>query len=209
MAESFRSGLEAVPVLQMESALKVKKDQMLIQGTGSAVYNVAEGYGTNAAGEGFTQSGIIQAAQEHLSLGTVDAARDVYVALAGSGYTMGQAEKILGLPAGTLAAETAKLSEALGVNLPTFATGGMHKGGARIVGENGPELEVTGPARIWNASQTANMLGSSSGNDEDMQALRAEVRAVVTHVSKLSRNIERLIVPTDDGEALQTKAVPA
>ncbi len=30
----------------------------------------------------------------------------------------------------------------------SFAGGGMHAGGLRLVGENGPELEVTGPARI-------------------------------------------------------------
>jgi hypothetical protein len=48
---------------------------------------------------------------------------------------------------------------------------------------------------------------SSKDDEEDMQNLRAEVRAVVSHVSKLSRNIDRLIVPTTSGDALQTKAV--
>ncbi|MEI6639787.1 MAG: hypothetical protein WCL46_08715, partial [Chlorobium sp.] len=32
--------------------------------------------------------------------------------------------------------------------LPGFATGGFHSGGARLVGEQGPELEFTGPSRI-------------------------------------------------------------
>lgn len=32
--------------------------------------------------------------------------------------------------------------------IPGFASGGYHSGGLRIVGENGPELEATGPSRI-------------------------------------------------------------
>lgn len=33
--------------------------------------------------------------------------------------------------------------------VPGFAAGGRHKGGLRIVGENGPELEATGPSMIY------------------------------------------------------------
>lgn len=33
--------------------------------------------------------------------------------------------------------------------VPGFASGGRHKGGLRIVGENGPELEATGPSMIY------------------------------------------------------------
>lgn len=45
-----------------------------------------------------------------------------------------------------------------GLATPAFASGGMHRGGLRIVGERGPELEATGPARIWTADQTRSML---------------------------------------------------
>jgi hypothetical protein len=56
-----------------------------------------------------------------------------------------------------------------------FANGGMHMGGIRLVGERGPELEVTGPARYYSATQTAAML--SGGNTaEEIRALREEVR---------------------------------
>jgi hypothetical protein len=37
----------------------------------------------------------------------------------------------------------------LPLGIPGFASGGMHRGGLRIVGENGPELEATGPAMIY------------------------------------------------------------
>jgi hypothetical protein len=51
----------------------------------------------------------------------------------------------------------------------------MHMGGIRLVGERGPELEVTGPARYYSATQTAAML--SGGNTaEEIRALREEVR---------------------------------
>lgn len=40
-----------------------------------------------------------------------------------------------------------------------FADGGTHKGGFRLVGERGPELEYTGPSRIFSNEDTRNMLG--------------------------------------------------
>lgn len=43
-----------------------------------------------------------------------------------------------------------------------FASGGDHLGGFRIVGERGPELEATGPSRIFNADQTARILSGAS-----------------------------------------------
>lgn len=45
-------------------------------------------------------------------------------------------------------------------SIPAFAEGGYHSGGLRLVGERGPELEVTGPARIFNAQDTARLLGN-------------------------------------------------
>lgn len=65
------------------------------------------------------------------------------------------------------------------LNIPGFASGGVHRGGWRVVGERGPELELTGPARIWNAEQTTRMLG---GNDAE---LIAEVKALRTEVAQL------------------------
>ena len=51
----------------------------------------------------------------------------------------------------------AGLSSALGAT-PGFALGGSHHGGLRIVGEDGPELEATGPSRIYSASQLRRMM---------------------------------------------------
>jgi hypothetical protein len=45
-------------------------------------------------------------------------------------------------------------------------------GGLRIVGENGPELEATGPARIFNAAQTQSILsGAGTGSDGNIQVI--------------------------------------
>lgn len=111
---------------------------------------------------------------------------------------------------GQLAASLSATLDALGLDVPQFAAGGAHRGGLRLVGERGPEIEATGPARYFNASQTAAMLGG--GNDPallaELQALRAEVsgmrtevRADVVHNAKTARILSRV---TRDGEALVT-----
>ena len=64
--------------------------------------------------------------------------------------------------------------------IPAFVKGGAHFGGLRLVGENGPELESTGPSRIWNASDTANML--RGGRDD--QALIKEVQELRKEVAR-------------------------
>lgn len=43
------------------------------------------------------------------------------------------------------------------LGVPGFAAGGRHRGGLRIVGENGPELEATGPSMIYPADALRNM----------------------------------------------------
>ena len=71
--------------------------------------------------------------------------------------------------------------------IPGFATGGDFLGGLRIVGENGPELEVTGPARIFNADQTARMLSNVNGGSAyaEMAAELKQLREVVTELRGL------------------------
>ncbi|MCA0963219.1 hypothetical protein [Salipiger bermudensis] len=58
--------------------------------------------------------------------------------------------------------------------VPAFAAGGLHAGGLRLVGENGPELEVTGPARYYSAPQTRGML-SRSEELAELRLLRKEL----------------------------------
>ena len=66
------------------------------------------------------------------------------------------------------------------MDLRQYASGGLHSGGLRLVGERGPELEVTGPARYWSHEQTRSMFRGGGGDQtallEELQALRAEIR---------------------------------
>jgi len=83
-----------------------------------------------------------------------------------------------------------------GLGVPGFATGGSHAGGAFVAGEIGPELVVTGPARIHNARQTASAL-RGDGNAEvvgELRALRqevtrqgAELRSIANHTDDSRR----------------------
>ena len=60
-----------------------------------------------------------------------------------------------------------------------FKTGGTHIGGLRIVGEDGPELELTGPSRIINARRTQQLL--AAGNDD----MAARLDAIVARLDRL------------------------
>jgi len=119
-----------------------------------------------------------------------------------------EADRIRGLQA---VGNTAALKR-LGV--PGYASGGYHAGGLRLVGENGPELEVTGPANIISNPVTEQLLrGSGSADTARLEALvekltaevanlRAETRAVVTHTATTARIIKRV---TPDGDAIATR----
>ena len=89
--------------------------------------------------------------------------------------------------------------------VPAFATGGLHSGGLRIVGEHGPELEATGPSRIYSASQTAGMLGGGAAVAElralrdEVALLRAEAQATAGHTGRTARALDRAM---PDGTAM-------
>lgn len=77
---------------------------------------------------------------------------------------------------------------------PRFAAGGFHAGGLRLVGENGPELEATGPARIWNQNQMAGALMAGSGElASSINAMREDMRAQSRALAGLySRMVKQL-----------------
>jgi hypothetical protein len=58
--------------------------------------------------------------------------------------------------------------------VPAFADGGNHSGGYRVVGEDGPELEYTGPSQIT-SNRASKSLFDDSGMVEELRMLREEV----------------------------------
>jgi hypothetical protein len=66
-----------------------------------------------------------------------------------------------------------------------FARGGMFDGGMRLVGEEGPELEVTGPSRIYSKQQTKELL--RGGDSNEGEGLRAEV-------SEMRQELRQLLI---------------
>ena len=115
-------------------------------------------------------------------LGAIDSA------LAAIEASSKSAEKIISeaIAAGsdkTAAGLRAVIAALTGQPIPGFASGGDFAGGLRIVGERGPELEVTGPSRIFNAGQTRDLLGGGGNNNSE---LVYEVRALTAQVARLS-----------------------
>lgn len=80
---------------------------------------------------------------------------------------------------------------------PGFASGGIHSGGLRIVGERGPELEWTPPSRIYSNSQSMAMLDNS--------AVVSELQAVKSRLDRLDAALVSIAVKTTDQEARQRK----
>ncbi|QKQ45192.1 phage tail length tape measure family protein [Achromobacter denitrificans] len=114
-----------------------------------------------------------------------------------------------------------------GQAVAAFAKGGDHAGGLRLVGERGPELEVTGPSRIFSAERTQAIL-SGGGNQElllaelralrqsnealraEVASLRIEARATASNTGKTARQLDRLemdgmVVRTEAGAPLQVE----
>ena len=83
-----------------------------------------------------------------------------------------------------------------------YASGGMHPGGLRIVGERGPELEYTGPSRIWSAEETRKILsGGGDGTASEVRALRDDLRAIGRALAKNTADTAKLMQRWD-GEGM-------
>lgn len=95
---------------------------------------------------------------------------------------------------------------AKGDRIAGFATGGYHSGGLRIVGETGPEIEATGPAMYWSATQTASMLGGQ-GTADEIRALRDENRAQARAMMQMQARMTKLFERWDGAGLPETRVV--
>ena len=110
------------------------------------------------------------------------------------------------------AAATTGTTEEVGA-VAGFAKGGNHFGGLRLVGEEGPELEATGPSKIFTAKQTSDMLNNTSSNEallQELKALRLEIaglRYSAERTEDYNRKTKDLLLRvTRDGNSLLTEA---
>ena len=67
--------------------------------------------------------------------------------------------------------------------MPGFAAGGAHEGGWRIVGENGPEAEYTGPSHISTNSQTRDML-DNAGVEARLDEMNRTLKYALFQIAK-------------------------
>ena len=136
--------------------------------TGGAKYDSSTGMITGKTGNTYTATSAIDWVNEQV---TNQDGLSIYQAANKEGVSANSLDVMMGWEPGT----SNKWAEANG--LPKFASGGRHFGGLRLVGERGPEIEATGPSRIWNAEQTRDFL-SGGGNNEAL----TELRSVVTEI---------------------------
>ena len=123
---------------------------------------------------------------------------DLFNSLKSQGITLTEAAALYGF----YYEDVLKASEAAGVG--RFAMGGFHHGGLRMVGEDGPEVEATGAARIWNAKQMAQAVSGysedSSSNDEvlvELQNSVADMRAANVAVISELKDMRRIFSAWD------------
>ncbi len=96
-------------------------------------------------------------------------------------------------------------------HIPGFATGGAHTGGFRIVGENGPEIEATGPSHIFSNSQSKSLVDNSEliakmeALIEEVSQLRQDARAQNSAIAEHTKNTVKQLFRWDiDGIPVKT-----
>lgn len=102
----------------------------------------------------------------------------------------------------------AVLAAIQGNPIPGFANGGVFGGGVRLVGERGPEIELTGASRIIPNNRLGEMLrpfdtrGIESRLDMIARDTAAQVRVLTAGMTQQSKQIDMLI---DENRALRKK----
>ncbi|MFC0708436.1 hypothetical protein [Azorhizophilus paspali] len=97
------------------------------------------------------------------------------------------------------AGQTANMQEwARQQGIPGFASGGQFEGGVRLVGEDGPELEVTGPSRIYSAVDTVDLLRGRADSEAIARlepaivSLQEGIRSIAKYTMQTARRVEFL-----------------
>lgn len=191
--------------LQVAEAQLVALNAMLAKMTGGQAPIVVGNYQQAAAdwASFFTTTALGDVVQN--AAGTMQRISDsmgLFVDSAGAGYTFNAGDSPYALASVSDAWRTEMLARYGQWSVPAFAAGGRHAGGLRLVGEHGPELEVTGPSRIINSADTLAALHAGSGLADELRALRQEVAAlreeqragnaaIASHTGKTARVLDK------------------
>ena len=81
--------------------------------------------------------------------------------------------------------------DTFGERPPGYASGGAFVGGLRIVGENGPELEMTGPSHIVNASKTEAFMSSNAALLAEIKKLNAKIDRLEAIIYQTTKNTQK------------------
>ncbi len=204
--EARRAAEESARAAQQAAEAQARAQQQLIDGwqrTADAIMQTVRGLRGDLLGE--ERSFAAAQADYAIALAAARAgdqtAADQLPELARAVVDLGKVNSVTATEQALLTARTLAglqdvvrgIGDKFNISIPAFASGGSFGGGLRLVGENGPELEVTGPSRIYSNAQTRSML--SGGSDElltEVRALRdenARLRSVIeTRLSKIESN---------------------
>lgn len=92
----------------------------------------------------------------------------------------------------------AQLAVIQSAGIPGFARGGSHRGGLRIVGEHGPELEATGPSKIMSNSD----MKSAMGNGDVVRAITEMNNKIDRTLVVIARNTQQTHNVLDDWDVI-------
>jgi hypothetical protein len=183
VAEAVRAVESAIGSLGAAMAAAQAAAAQAAAASVAAAANAAGGGGGGADGGAGSSSGPSFAEQ----FGTGQTYKGFNLASIGSAAELLQAASSLGVQ--TTGKSGADIQQAISnasgmavqmgasIRAREFAMGGLHSGGARIVGERGPELEVTGSSRIFSHNDTMNMLSNAP---------------VVLELRRLKRELEQM-----------------
>jgi hypothetical protein len=73
----------------------------------------------------------------------------------------------------------------------TFANGGVHSGGVRMVGESGPEIEVTGGSRITSNKALMDALGANKELLNEIRQLKGYIRQTTKNTGETRDRLNR------------------
>ncbi|MGB4064257.1 MAG: hypothetical protein WBK19_10570 [Azonexus sp.] len=140
---------------------------VMVANYGQAATDWASFFSTTAVGDVVQNAaGAMQRISESMGL---------FIDNTGAGFTFSSSDSPYAL-AGESAAWRDEMLRRYGAwSVPSFASGGTHSGGLRLVGENGPEMEITGPSNIVNSDRTGSLMDNFENMVAELRALRQEV----------------------------------